>query len=56
MNLDNQRLRDIQVLKKAYGIKVLAAESKEEVEHSYSKIDELSDEEQQILQRCDVIV
>ena len=54
MNLDNQRLREIQQLKKGYGLKVLSAESKEEVEHYYSKIDELSDEEKQILKRSDV--
>jgi len=56
MNVDNQRLRDIQILKKGYGLKVLAAESKEEVEHYYSKIDELSAEENEILKRCDVII
>ena len=56
MNLDNQRLKEIQILKHAYGIKVLAAESKEEVEHYYSKIDELTDEEKEILARCDVII
>ena len=56
MNLDNQRLKDIQILKKGYGLKVLAAESKEEVEHYYSKIDELTAEETEILKRCDVII
>lgn len=56
MNQDNVRLRDIQILKKGYGLKVLAAESKEEVEHYYSKIDELSAEENEILKRCDVII
>ena len=56
MNLDNKRLREIQVLKKGYGLKVLSSESLEEAEHFYSKIDELSEEERQILKRCDVIV
>ena len=56
MNLDNQRLREIQQLKKGYGLKVLSAESKEEAEHFYSKIDELSNEEAEILKRCDVII
>jgi hypothetical protein len=56
MNLDNQRLREIQQLKKGYGLKVLSAESKDEVEHYYSKIDELSIEEKEILKRSDVIL
>lgn len=54
MNLDNQRLREIQRLKKGYGLKVLSAESLEEAEHFYSKIDELTAEETEILKRCDV--
>lgn len=56
MNQDNVRLRDIQMLKKGYGLKVLSAESEEEVEHYYSKIDELSIEEKEILKRSDVII
>ena len=56
MNLENRRLREIQVLKKGYGLKVLSAETIEEVEHFYSKIDELSNEEAEILKRCDVIL
>ena len=56
MNLDNRRLMEIQLLKKGYGLKVLSAESKEEVEHYYNKIDELSNEETEILKRCDVIL
>lgn len=56
MNLDNQRLQEIQQLKHAYGLKVLASESKEEVEHYYSKIDELETEEKEILKRNDVII
>jgi hypothetical protein len=56
MNLDNVRLREIQQLKKGYGLKVLSAESKDEVEHYYSKIDELSIEEKEILKRSDVII
>lgn len=56
MNLDESRLKDIQYLKKGYGLKVLAAESEEEVEHYYSKIDELTLEEKEILKRCDVII
>ena len=56
MNLDNRRLREIQVLKKGYGLKVLSAETIEEVEHYYHKIDELSNEETEILKRCDVIL
>jgi len=54
MNLDETRLRDIQYLKKNYGLMVLAAESEEEVEHYYSKIDELQLEEKEILNRCGV--
>ena len=56
MNLDNQRLREIQVLQNGYGVKVLSAESEEEAEQYYSKIDELSIEEKEILKRYDVIV
>ena len=56
MNVDNQRLREIQQLKKGYGLKVLGAESEDEVEHYYSKIDELTAEEKQILKRSDVII
>ena len=48
MNQDNARLKDIQILKKGYGLKVLAAESKEEVEQYYLKIDELREEENKI--------
>ena len=55
MNLDNKRLREIQLLKKGYGLKVLSAETTEEVEHYYNKIDELSNEETEILRRCDAI-
>ena len=54
MNLDETRLKDIQELKHAYGLKVLAAESEEDVEHYYSKIDELQLEEKEILNRCGV--
>ena len=56
MNLDNVRLREIQQLKKGYGLKVLSAESKDEAEHYYAKIDELSIEEKEILKRSDVII
>ena len=56
MNIDNQRLKEIQILKHAYGIKVLASETQEEVEHYYQKIDELTHEETEILKRSDVII
>lgn len=56
MNIDNQRLKEIHQLKKGYGLKVLSAESEDEVEHYYSKIDELTAEEKQILKRSDVII
>ena len=56
MNMDNHRLREIQELKQGYGIKVLAAESQEEVEQYYEKIDELEIEEKQILKRNGVII
>ena len=56
MNLDNVRLREIQQLKKGYGLKVLSAESEEEVEHYYHKIDELTVEQKDILKRNDVII
>jgi hypothetical protein len=56
MNLDNQRLKEIQQLKHAYGTQILASDSKAERKHYYQKIDELSEEEKQILERCDVIL
>ncbi len=54
MNLDETRLKDIQHLKNGYGFQVLAAESEEEREYYYSKIDELNLEEKEILERCGV--
>ena len=56
MNLDNQRLKEIQRLKYSYGTQILASDSKEERKHYYQKIDELSEEERQILERNDVII
>ena len=48
MNSNNKRLQEIQQLKKDYGLEVLSAESKEEVEQYYLKIDELPEEENKI--------
>ena len=56
MNLDNQRLQEIQQLKHAYGTQILASDSKAERKEYYKKIDELTEEEKQILERCDVII
>ena len=50
MNLDNQRLKEIQQLE------ILASDSKKERKHYYQKIDELTEEEKQILKRSDVII
>ena len=56
MNLDNQRLKEIQQLRHAYGTEILASDSKKERKHYYQKIDELTEEEKQILKRSDVII
>ena len=45
MNLDNSRLRDIQILKRGYRCKM---------EEADNMIDELTLEEKEILSRCDV--
>jgi len=54
MNLDNMRLREIQLLKNGYSKKVLGAESAEEADHYFKMIDDLEKEEKQILERCKV--
>ena len=56
MNLDNNRLRDIQVLKRGYIRMMEEADNMHDMFVFMAKIDELSDEEKQILDRCDVKV
>ena len=56
MNMDNQRLVEIQQLKTGYKHKMAEAESMFEMFRYQSKIDELEVEEIEILKRCDVIL
>ena len=56
MNCDNSRLRDIQVLKQGYVRLMEEADNMHDMFIFMAKIDELSDEEKQILDRCDVKV
>ena len=56
MNIDNQRLREIQLFKNTYGNELIKAESIEDCLIIQSKIDELETEEKEILRRCDVEV
>ena len=54
MNKDNQRLKDIQILKKGYTHKMLEAETMTEAFEYQNKYNELEKEEKDILKRCDV--
>ena len=54
MNLDNQRLVQIQQEKNAYGKLLANAETISDCIHYQTKIDELESEETDILKRCDV--
>lgn len=54
MNLDNKRLRDIQLLKKGYEKKMLEAPTMGEAFEYHDKWNELEQEELQILERCKV--
>ena len=54
MNKDNQRLKDIQILKKGYTYKMLEAETMTEEFEYQNKYNKLEKEEKEILKRCDV--
>ena len=56
MNMDNQRLKEIQLFKNAYGNELVKAESIEDCLIIQSKIDELEKEEIEILGGCSVEV
>ena len=56
MNIDNSRLREIQIFKNAYTNELCKAESIEDCFLIQSKIDELETEEKEILRRCSVEV
>lgn len=56
MNLDNQRLKDIQRFKTVYTNELLKADTISDCILFQSKIDELEAEEKEILKRCDVIL
>ena len=52
MNQDNQRLKEIQLLKHGYRYKIEEADNMHDMFHYMDKIDELTLEEKQILERC----
>ena len=52
MNQDNQRLKEIQLLKHGYRCKIEEADNMHDMLHFMDKIDELTLEEEQILERC----
>ena len=52
MNIDNQRLKEIQLLKHGYRCKIEEAETMHDMFHYMDKINELTLEEEQILERC----
>ena len=56
MNLDNQRLKEIQLLKKGYARNRDKAESMYDMFRYQHMIDEIEKEETEILQRNDVII
>lgn len=56
MNMDNQRLKEIQILKKGYEKKMLDAPTMTEAFEFQDKWNELEKEEIEILNRCDVII
>ena len=55
MNADNQRLKTIQQLKNGYKHKIEEADNMVDMLHYLDKIDELSNEEKQILERFDLM-
>lgn len=56
MNLDNQRLKEIQKLKTEYSKMIKKADNLYDMFKYQHKIDELEKEETEILRRCDVII
>ena len=52
MNQDNMRLREIQLLKMGYKHKIEEADNMHDMLHYMDCIDELTLEEEQILERC----
>lgn len=56
MNLDNQRLKEIQQLKHGYAMERNNAKSMHEMFKFQDKIDKLEIEEKEILQRYDVVI
>ena len=56
MNMDNQRLKEIQELKLGYKQKMLDAPTMTEAFEYQDKYIELENEEKEILKRCDVIL
>lgn len=56
MNVDNERLKDIQIYKNAYSKELEKAETIEDCLNIQNKIDELETEEKDILARFDVII
>ena len=52
MNLDNQRLREIQQLKHGYRCKLEEADNMHDMFHYMDQIDALTVEEEDILRRC----
>ena len=56
MNMDNQRLKEIQQLKMSYAKNRDKAESMYDMFRYQHMIDEIEKEETEILERCDVII
>ena len=56
MNIDNQRLKEIQQLKKDYADNRDKAQSMYDMFKYQHMIDEIEKEEKSILKRCDVII
>ena len=56
MNMDNQRLKEIQQLKMSYAKNRDKAESMYDMFRYQHMIDEIEKEETEILKRCDVII
>lgn len=54
MNMDNQRLKDIQIFKKIYYRELDKANTISDCLTIQAHIDELETEEKEILSRCDV--
>ena len=56
MNIDNQRLKEIQTFKAFYHARLEESETELETDLLNIQLDKLDDEEQEILKRCDVII